>query len=137
MFACTSPAEPEPPPSATLLVTNATCDPGPCSSFQVLGFPSIQFYGPGGYWSLDLGTVSTGSACLTLPSADSFQVGSPTEMTTYNWTSRDSLALGTMEPGSLATHATPSTAEFVPANSAGWSITLPGGTAVTPADVCG
>ena len=133
VFACTSPAEPEPPPSATLLVTNATCDPGPCSSFQVLGFPSIQFSGPGGPWSLDLGTLSTESACLTLPSADTFQVST----TPYSWTSHDSLSLGILEPGQHATHASPSTSEFVPANSAGWSVTLPGGTAVTPADVCG
>ena len=133
VFACTSPTGPG--PSGTLLVTNATCNLGQCSSFQVRGFWTHQpVYTPGGRWSMYLGTVSTEYACLTLPGVDSFRVGSPTEMTTYYWTSRDSLSLGILEPGELFWKATPS--EFVPANSAGWSITLPGGTAVTPANVC-
>ena len=137
VFACTSATEPEPPPSVTLLVTNATCDSGQCSSFEVRGFPSNQFYFPGGPWSLDLGTVTAGSACLTLPSADTFRVMSGTDPTIYSWTSYDSLALGILEPGSSSIQASPSTSEFVPASSAGWSLTIPGGTVVTPADVCG
>ena len=137
VFACTSATEPEPPPSVTLLVTNATCSSGQCSSFEVRGFPSNQPHTPGGPWSLDLGTVTAGSACLTLPSADTFRVTSSGKTTTYSWTSRDSLSLGILEPGQFWGHASPSTAEFVPANLAGWSVTLPGGTAVTPADVCG
>ena len=136
VFACTSPTEPG--PSGTLLVTNATCDSGQCSSLQVMGFWTQQpVYTPGGPWSMDLGTVSTEYACLTLPGVDSFRVGSPTETRTYYWTSRDSLSLGILEPGSSSFQAGPSTGAFVPANSAGWSITLPGGTAVTPANVCG
>ena len=137
VFACTSPTEPG--PSVTLLVTNATCSSGQCSSFQVRGFPSNQPHTPGGYWSLDLGTVSTGSACLILPSADTFRVTNTGtgETTTYSWTSDDPLALGILEPGSSSLQAIPSTSAFVPASSAGWSLTLPGGTAVTPADVCG
>jgi hypothetical protein len=132
VFACTSPTEPG--PSVTLLVTNATCEPGPCPSFQVRGFWTHQpVYTPGGRWSMDLGTVSTGSACLILPGADTFRVNT----TPYFWTSRDSLSVGILEPGQLLGPASPSTSAFVPANSAGWSITLPGGTAVTPADVCG
>lgn len=134
VFACTSATEPEPGPSATLLVTNATCDSGQCSSLQVMGFWTHQpVYTPGGPWSMDLGTVSTEYACLTLPGVDSFRVST----TTYYWTSRDSLSLGILEPGSSSFQAGPSTGAFVPASSAGWSITLPGGTAVTPADVCG
>ena len=82
---------------------------------------------------MDLGTVSTGSACLTLPGADTFQVAT----TPYIWTSRDSLELGIMPPDTWQAHGSPSTSAFVPANSAGWSVTLPGGTVVTPADVCG
>ncbi|MFG1690691.1 hypothetical protein ACGF5M_00810 [Gemmatimonadota bacterium] len=133
VFACTSATEPEPPPSVTLLVTNATCDSGQCSSFQVRGFPNNLPAVPAGPRSLDLGTVSTESACLTLPSADTFWVNTTPSI----WTSRDSLSLGIQEPGQFWGHVSRSTSEFVPANSAGWSITLPGGTAVTPADVCG
>lgn len=132
-FACTSATEPEPGPSVTLLVTNATCGSGQCSSFQVRGFPSNQPALPGGPLSLDLGTVSTESACLTVPSADTFWIQSRPSI----WTSRDSLSLGILEPGQFKGHASPSTSEFVPANSAGWSVTLPGGTVVTRTDVCG
>jgi hypothetical protein len=132
-FACTSATEPEPPPSVTLLVTNATCGSGQCSSFQVRGFPSNLPAVPAGPRSMDLGTVSTESACLTLPSADTFWINTTPSI----WTSRDSLSLGILEPGQFWGHASPSTVEFVPANSAGWSVTLPDGTAMTPADVCG
>ncbi len=136
VFACTSPTGPG--PSGTLLVTNATCFSGQCSSFQVNGFWVHQpVPTPGGPWFMDLGTVSTEYACLTLPGVDSFRVGSTSEMTTYYWTSRDSLSLGIPEPGRPWGYASPSTSAFVPANSAGWSVTLPDGTAVTPADVCG
>lgn len=140
VFACASATElPEPPPSATLLVTNATCGSGQCSSFRVLGFYDHEAaVAPGGLLGkLWLETVNTEYACLTLPAVDSFRVGSTTEMTTYYWTSRDSLSLGILEPGRHWGYARPSTAEFVPANSAEWSVTLPDGTAVTPADVCG
>ena len=134
LFACTSATEPEPPPSATLLVTNPTCSTGECSSYQVRGFWTHQpVQTPGGPWSIDLGTVSTGTACLTLPSADTFRVNE----TPYIWTSRDPLSLGILEPGQFLGQASPSTVEFVPANSAGWSVTLPGGTAVAPAGACG
>jgi len=133
-FACTSATEPEPGPSVTLLVTNATCGSGQCSSFQVRGFWTHQpVYTPGGRWSMDLGTVSAGSACLILPGIDTFRVNTAP----YVWTSRDSLSLGILEPGQSWLQASPSTSAFVPANSAGWSIIFPGGTAVTPADVCG
>ena len=137
VFACTSPTGPG--PSGTLLVTNATCSSGQCSSFQVMGFYDHEAAAaPGGVLGkMDLGTVSTEYACLILPGVDSFRVGTPTETTTYYWTSRDSLSLGIPEPGRPWGYASPSTSAFVPATSAGWSITLPGGTAVTPAEVCG
>ena len=133
-FACTSATAPEPGSSVTLLVTNPTCGSGQCSSFQVRGFWTHQpVYTPGGRWSMDLGTVSTESACLILPGADTFRVNT----TPYVWTSRDSLSLGILEPGQSWLQASPSTSAFVPAKSAGWSIIFPGGAAVTPADVCG
>jgi len=72
------PAAPEltdPPPVVTLLVTNATCSSGQCSSFQIRGYPIPlnQPSVPGG-WSEDLGDVSTESACLTMHAADTFRV---------------------------------------------------------------
>jgi len=124
----------EPGPSVTLLVTNATCSSGQCSSFQVRGFPIPQpiFPRPPGGWSEDLGTVTTESACLTMHAADSFRVNT----TLYIWTSYDSLALGALEPGFWPQQIGPSTSGFVPASSAGWRVTLPGDTVVTPAEVC-
>ena len=133
LLACTSVTEPGPPPSVTLLVTNATCASGQCSSFRVRGFTDESPHVPGGPLSLELGTVSTESACLTLPPADTFWVNSTPSV----WTSRDPLSLGIQEPGQFWGHTGPSTVEFVPASSAGWSVTLPGGTAVTTADACG
>ena len=136
-----SPAEPG--PSVTLLVTNATCSAGECSSFELLGIPVQQptFPYPPGGWKEDLGTVTTESACLTMHAADSFRVvehGPTTNDTTrYIWTSYDSLALGVLEPGFWPQQIGPSTGGFVPASSPGWRVTLPGDTVVTPADPCG
>ena len=69
-----SPAEPG--PSVKLLVTNATCGAGQCSSFQLRGLPIQQppFPYPPGGWRENLGTVTTESACLTMHAADSFRV---------------------------------------------------------------
>lgn len=135
VFACTSPTGPG--PSVTILVTNATCSSGQCSSLRIRGFVIHGPITPGGYWTMELGTVSTGSACLTLPSTDTFRIGTPTEIDTLIWTPADPLALGILEPGEFWWSDRPDTDGFVPASSAGWSVTLPGGTAVTPADVCG
>jgi hypothetical protein len=136
-----SPAEPG--PSATLLVTNATCAAGQCSSFQVLGLPVQQptFPYPPGGWREKLGTVTTESACLTVHAADSFRVVAhgPTsnDTTLYIWTSYDPLALGVRDPDFWQYQLGPNTSGFVPASSAGWRVTLPGDTVVTPADPCG
>ena len=47
----------EAPRPVSLLVTNATCNPGPCTAIRVLAFPDDQPRTPGGLWSLDLGTA--------------------------------------------------------------------------------
>jgi hypothetical protein len=127
------PSGPEPPTSVTLLVTNATCSSGQCSSFQVRGFPSNLPPVPAGNRSLDLGTVSTEYACLSVPPADTFWTG----QTPSVWTSNDSLSLGILYPGEGWPEAKGSTKKFVPARSTGWRVTLPGDTAVTPANGCG
>jgi len=132
----------EPPPPVTLLVSNATCSSGQCTSLQIRGFPIPlnQPKVPGG-WSEDLGTVSTASTCLIMHAADSFMViaSGPTTADTalYIWTSYDSLALGVLEPGEWPQGKIPITGAFVPARSAGWRVTLPSDTVVIPADPCG
>jgi hypothetical protein len=123
---------PEPAPSVTLLVTNATCSSSQCSSFQVRGLPRNLPPVPAGPRSLDLGTVTMESACLTVPAADTFWIGE----TPTVWTSNNLLSLALLEPGEFWGFATPSTSAFVPASSAGWRVTLPGDTAVTPSGVC-
>lgn len=126
------------PPSVTILVTNSTCNPGPCSSVRVLAFPDDQHqpHTPGGLWSLDLGTVSTASACLTIPAAREFNVTGPNGTTTFLWSTDNGLALGSLSPSDPVLQATPSTGTFVPASAAGWSVALPGSATPTPGTAC-
>ena len=133
--ACSSSVEPR--PGVTLLVTNATCGARSCSPLQILGFPSNQPATPGGMWSLDLGLVTTSSACLTLPASATFNVVGPGTTKTYSWTTANGLSLGAEPPSASRIQAAPSTGMFVPARAAGWTITLPGGAAVSAAKPCG
>lgn len=131
----------EPRSGVTLLVTNGTCKEGHCDSLQVLGFPSNQPNTPGGFWSLDLGLITASEACFTLPRTAAFHVigvrpDGRTGTTTFTWTSAKSLALGAQPPSSSRLQANPSTAAFVPANAAGWQITVPGGSQATPSSAC-
>jgi hypothetical protein len=135
-LACRSPTEPS--PATTVLVINATCSVGGCSPLEIRGFPRNQPQTPGGLWSLNLGTVAPGQACLTMPAADTFRVvaAETHETTYYVWTARDSLSLGTAEPGTPLFLAGPATDPFVPASAPGWRITVPSETAVSPASAC-
>lgn len=132
--ACSSSVQPR--AGVTLLVTNATCDAGSCSPLQILGFPSNQPATPGGMWSLDLGLVTTPSACLKLPVSATFRVIGPGTTTTYTWTTGNGLSLGAQPPSASRIQAGPSTGAFVPARAAGWTITFPGGTAVSASQAC-
>ena len=120
------------PKAAMLLVTNSTCAAGHCDSIDVLAFPSYQYPpSPGGLRSIDLGIVATATACLTLPVADTIRVTATdnygyTTTTAYTWNPLGVLTLGTITPGGSRLSATPSTSGFIPANSPGWSATLPG-----------
>lgn len=136
LFGCTSATEPLAP--VTLLVANGTCDAGECSTLQVRGFPADQPHTPGGLWSIELGTVTAASACLTLPATASFRVtdAGTGETRTYSWSGDDALTLGAGDPDAGALQATPSTVAFVPASASGWSVTLPGGAAPSPAAAC-
>lgn len=128
------------PSGVTLLVTNGTCQSGHCDSLEVLGFPSNQPLTPGGYWSVDLGLIATSQACLTLPPSATFRVIGPRndgtiDTATYTWTPAASLSLGSIAPAGNRLQATPTTAAFVPANAAGWRVTLPGSQAI-PNSAC-
>lgn len=126
------------PPSVTVLVTNSTCNPGPCTSVRILAFPDDQHqpHTPGGLWSLDLGIVSTASACLNIPASAEFNVTGPNGTTTYLWSTAHGLALGSLSPSQPALTAAPSTGRFVPASAAGWSVALPGSATPTPSTAC-
>lgn len=129
LVACTSTTEPQAP--VTLLVTNATCNAGECSSIEIRGFPANQPSTPGGMWSVALGATNKPAVCITFPSADTFRVtnAGTGKTTMLVWTTDDEMALGTLEPGKPSFAAVPSTGDFVPGSADGWRIALPGGTA--------
>ena len=128
----------EPLPIVTVLVTNTTCDVGPCTPLRILGFPVNQPGTPGGLWSIDLGLVTGPSGCLTLPPSGAFRVtdASTGATKTYSWTVRDPLALGGEADPADRFRAQPSTGPFVPASGPGWSIALPGGAGLSSAQAC-
>ncbi|HWG53762.1 MAG TPA: hypothetical protein VN677_10750 [Gemmatimonadaceae bacterium] len=137
--ACSSSVEPR--AGVTLLVANASCQSGHCDAFDVLAFPSNQPSTPGGFWSLDLGPITTAQQCFTLPPTAQFRVigqhsNGTADTVTYTWTDASSLSLGAMTPSQPRLQAQPVTSAFVPATAAGWAITIPSGTQATPAAAC-
>ena len=136
LVACSSAVEPA--SSVTLLVRNATCDPGPCQAIRVLAFPQNQPLTPGGPWKIDLGVVSGAQACLTVPATTKFTVtdAGTGASTVTTWTSRDSLSLASWPPSTPLFMANPATASFVPGNSGSWIVTLPGTAAPIAASTC-
>ena len=116
------------PGPVKLLVTNTTCGTNGCTAFHVLAFPENQPNTPGGFWSVDLGEVTTASACLTIPATATFTItDAGTGATkTLTWTTRKNVSVGTRILGQSAIHASPSTGTFVPAAQAGWRAALPG-----------
>jgi hypothetical protein len=131
----------EPLGKVTLLVTNASCLPGPCRAEEVLAFPGNQPNTPGGYWSLDLGTVTGPELCITIPESATFRViginahGSA-DTTKFIWSRVLPVTLGVQAPSDSRIFASPSTAGFVPATAAGWHTTLPGDSEVVPGQPC-
>src|SRR5512144_1490004 len=63
-LSCSSSLEPR--SGITLLVTNGSCTPGPCSSQEILAFPGNQPNTPGGYRPAALGTTTAPELCITL-----------------------------------------------------------------------
>jgi hypothetical protein len=139
-LSCSSSLEPR--GDITLLVANGSCLPGPCSSQEVLAFPSNQPNTPGGNWSLDLGTMSGPELCITFPASATFRViglndDGSADTTKLMWTTALPVTLGVQAPSASRISASPSTSGFVPAMAAGWSITLPGESQVVPGSACG
>jgi len=125
----------------TLLATNSSCLTGPCDSLAVLAFPSNQPNTPGGYWSVNLGLLTTAEACFKLPPSATFRIiGENTDgsrdTTTLTWTSADPVSLGAPAASASRIQARPSTAAFVPATAAGWRITFPADSRASPGPVC-
>ncbi len=138
-LACSSTLEPR--SGITLLVTNGTCLTGRCDSLEVLAFPSNQPHTPGGFWSVDLGLLTTPEACFTFPPSATFRVigvnaDGTRDTTTFTWTSADPLSLGVQAPSGFRAQASPSTTAFVPASSAGWSITFPTASHASSSPAC-
>lgn len=136
---CSSTVEPR--SGVTVLVTNETCEAGACGSLEVLAFPGRQPNTPGGLWSIDLGTITTSQACFEIPPSSTFRIvgvndNGATDTTTITWTNDESLALGTYPPPVSRLDAAPTTTAFVPANAAGWSVSLPSGSLTAQPSAC-
>jgi hypothetical protein len=134
-IACTSTEEPRHP--GTLLVTNATCVPGPCVSVGVVAYPQ-NHPGVPVPWGIVLGTVAAPSACLSFPAADTFFVVSAATNDTSKtiWTPVIPVALGGLLPGANRFFSGPSTAEFLPTSATGWTVSLPGDTLAHTSGPC-
>jgi hypothetical protein len=136
-IACRSTEEPRHP--GTLLVTNATCVPGPCDSVDVLLYPPRFLATPAGPVSFLVGTVTGSSACLHFPLADTSLVIS-WDTTRSVWTPADPTGLAGLVRGSCTSFACYSwivpTASFLPTSAAGWSVSLPADTLAHPSEPC-
>ena len=130
-----------PKSAITVRVANSTCSMTACDSLEVLAFPSNQPHTPGGFWSIDLGVLTTSERCFTLPPSATFRVigVSPDgtgDTTTFTWTTADAVSLGVQAPSGSRMQASPSTTAFVPAGSPGWSITLSSASHPSAAPAC-
>ncbi len=128
-----------PPRSVPLMVTNTTCTPGPCQAIRILAFPQNQPRTPGGWWSIDLGTVTTPTTCVWIPPSAHFtitDISTGRSVVVKSWTSGDSLALGSWASSGAPFQATPSTEWFVPQRARAWRVALPGSARPRPARAC-
>lgn len=138
-LACSSSIAPR--TAITVRVANSTCAMTRCDSLEVLAFPGNQPRTPGGFWSIDLGVLTTFEQCFTLPPSATFRVigvnpDGSRDTTTFTWTTADPVSLGVQAPSGFRAQASPSTTAFVPAGSPGWSITLPSASRPSTAPAC-
>ena len=105
----------------TILVTNSTCNPGPCTGLHIYGHPVNEPVLAPEQFVADLGVVTSASACLTFPHSGTFSVVGAT-VYTWTWTVADPFELWGNSP------FVPdwSTGTFVPQDAPGWRVTLPG-----------
>lgn len=124
--------------AVTVRVVNTTCGGGGCMALRVLAFPDNQPHTPGGFWSLDLGVITSESGCVTLPQTAAFTVtdAGAGKTTTYSWTTNDPVSLGTIPSTASRIQASPSTNQFIPMSASGWSVALPSSTTVSPGSAC-
>jgi len=108
----------------TILVTNATCSPGPCASFDVRAWvPKFLVPGQPPSGALLLGSVEAESACLRVPSSVTLTVTGPEGTTRTTWTPDDPIYLTAVKS---LTSGFGTSGTFVPSNAAGWTVTFPG-----------
>lgn len=132
--ACSHPTAPAPPP--TVLITNATCDSGPCRTIVIRVYV-VSFRVPQYPWGIEvLGTVVGRTGCLRFPASWRLTVSGPDSSgkidTTYaTWTPSDRAGVY-LWAGDSASGITGvgSTAVFVPGTASGWSVTFPSGAGV-------
>ena len=125
------------PQEIGLLVTNTTCAGDVCTPIRVRAFPDNQPLWPGGPWSIDLGVVSTRTACLKLPATSEAHLNRGEEGSrTWYWTTARGTSLGSQDPGDGWPWASSSTPSFVPADAEGWRVSLPGDGAPVPSGPC-
>ena len=137
VIGCGDPLSPAAP--VKLLVSNNSCTSGTCASFEVLAFPENQPVTPAGYWSLDLGTITSERACLTIPASAKFTIvdGGTGARTVFTWTTSKGVSLGLIPMNGSRIMASPSTPNFVAARAFGWRVALPGSSMPAPAAPCG
>ena len=128
----------EDPQEVGLLITNGTCDGDVCSPIRVRAFPDNQPHTPGGPWSIDLGVVTGRTACLMLPASQEARVtaAGTGETKTWSWSTARGTSLGADDSSEAWFFAHSTTPSFIPADAAGWSITLPGTGAAVPSGRC-
>ena len=145
LLACGTSTAPDPPP-ITLLVTNGTCDSGPCVPLGIHGETDV-FNVPGDM-TVGIGHVDSASACLTFPASKTLYVidAGTNDTTATTWTPADTISLFAADERSVPWEGglLQITDRFVPATSTGWEVTFsyhaggPGEhpTAVVPAQPC-
>jgi hypothetical protein len=141
-------------PLPTLLVTNATCDVGRCSTLELRAFV-WKFTFPQLVWGFELVSyVPPGRTCLTFPASWKLRVIGPdntgrVDTTTFSWSpldktpiflialdstffhtsldsaQADSVYRGTWPFDGIAPGSVGETADFAPADAPGWSVTFP------------
>jgi hypothetical protein len=146
-FACSSPSSPKAAP--TVMVTNATCQPGPCKTLYLRAF----IWG----WAIPqpptgielLGFVHGPATCLPFPPEWTLWVVSGSDSTLLTWKPNNASGIFLLAYDSAIGYGNPTLAQidssnngdwpydgttvgsvgesatFVPGNSAGWSITFP------------